>query len=31
METLTLIPIVVVYPFVQRHFTKGMLTGAIKG
>ena len=29
--TLTLIPIVVAYPFVQRHFTKGMLTGAIKG
>ncbi len=29
--TLTLLPIVVVYPFVQRHFTKGMLLGAIKG
>ena len=29
--TLTLIPILIVYPFVQRHFTKGMLTGAIKG
>jgi multiple sugar transport system permease protein/putative aldouronate transport system permease protein len=29
--TLTLIPIVVVYPFVQRHFAKGMLLGAIKG
>jgi multiple sugar transport system permease protein/putative aldouronate transport system permease protein len=29
--TLTLIPILVVYPFVQRHFTKGMLLGAIKG
>lgn len=29
--TLTLIPILVAYPFVQRHFTKGMLTGAIKG
>lgn len=29
--TLTLIPIMVVYPFVQKHFTKGMLTGAIKG
>lgn len=24
-------PILVVYPFVQRFFTKGMLTGAIKG
>jgi putative aldouronate transport system permease protein len=29
--TLTLIPIVLAYPFVQRHFTKGMLLGAIKG
>lgn len=28
---LTLVPIVVVYPFLQKHFTKGMLTGAIKG
>jgi putative aldouronate transport system permease protein len=29
--TLTLIPILVVYPFVQRHFAKGMLLGAVKG
>ncbi len=29
--TLTLLPIVLAYPFVQRHFTKGMLIGAIKG
>jgi putative aldouronate transport system permease protein len=29
--TLTLIPILLIYPFVQRHFTKGMLLGAIKG
>jgi multiple sugar transport system permease protein/putative aldouronate transport system permease protein len=29
--TLTLLPIVVAYPFVQRHLTKGMLVGAIKG
>ncbi|MEN3307658.1 MAG: putative aldouronate transport system permease protein [Micromonosporaceae bacterium] len=29
--TLTLLPILLVYPFVQRHFTKGMLLGAIKG
>ena len=29
--TLTLIPILLVYPFVQRHFAKGMLLGAIKG
>jgi putative aldouronate transport system permease protein len=29
--TLTLIPILLIYPFVQRHFAKGMLLGAIKG
>jgi multiple sugar transport system permease protein/putative aldouronate transport system permease protein len=29
--TLTLIPILLVYPFVQRHFAKGVLLGAIKG
>jgi putative aldouronate transport system permease protein len=28
---LTLVPILVVYPFIQRHFAKGMLIGAIKG
>jgi putative aldouronate transport system permease protein len=28
---LSIIPILVVYPFVQRHFTKGVLIGAIKG
>jgi multiple sugar transport system permease protein/putative aldouronate transport system permease protein len=28
---LTLIPIVIVFPFVQKHFAKGVLTGAIKG
>lgn len=28
---LSLVPILLVYPFVGRHFTKGMLTGAIKG
>jgi multiple sugar transport system permease protein/putative aldouronate transport system permease protein len=28
---LTLVPIVIVYPFVQKHFTKGVLLGAIKG
>lgn len=27
----TVIPALLVYPFVQRHFTKGVLTGAIKG
>jgi len=31
MLVLTLVPIVVVYPFVQKHFTKGMLVGAVKG
>lgn len=24
-------PILLVYPFIQRHFAKGMLLGAIKG
>ncbi|WP_194896770.1 carbohydrate ABC transporter permease [Catenulispora pinisilvae] len=28
---LTLLPILIVYPFLQKHSTKGMLTGAIKG
>lgn len=28
---LTAIPILVVYPFIQKHFTQGMLLGAIKG
>jgi putative aldouronate transport system permease protein len=27
----TVIPALLVYPFVQRHFTKGVLTGAVKG
>ena len=27
----SLIPIACVYPFLQKHFTKGMLTGAVKG
>ncbi|MCI9888320.1 carbohydrate ABC transporter permease [Micrococcales bacterium 31B] len=26
-----LVPILLVYPFLQRHFTKGVITGAIKG
>ncbi|MGW1718504.1 carbohydrate ABC transporter permease [Streptomyces sp. NPDC002156] len=29
--TLALLPVAVLSPFVQRHFKKGMLTGAIKG
>ncbi|GMA32479.1 carbohydrate ABC transporter permease [Litorihabitans aurantiacus] len=28
---LALIPILLVYPFVQRHFTKGVIFGAVKG
>lgn len=28
---LSLIPIACVYPFLQKHFTKGVLTGAVKG
>lgn len=28
---LTALPITIVYPFVQKHFTKGMMLGAIKG
>ncbi len=28
---LTALPITLVYPFVQKHFTKGMMLGAIKG
>jgi putative aldouronate transport system permease protein len=27
----SLIPILIVYPFLQRHFAKGVLTGAVKG
>ncbi|WP_135556656.1 carbohydrate ABC transporter permease [Paenibacillus cymbidii] len=25
------LPVIVIYPFIQRHFTKGMLLGSIKG
>lgn len=28
---LSIVPVLVVYPFIQRHFAKGVLTGAIKG
>lgn len=28
---LSIIPILLVYPFVQRHFTRGVLIGAVKG
>jgi len=27
----TIAPIVMVYPFIQRHFIKGVITGAVKG
>jgi putative aldouronate transport system permease protein len=29
--TLAVIPVLLVYPFVQRHFTKGVIIGAVKG
>jgi putative aldouronate transport system permease protein len=29
--TLAIVPVLVVYPFVQRHFTKGVIIGAVKG
>ena len=25
------LPVIVIYPFLQKHFTKGMLLGSIKG
>jgi putative aldouronate transport system permease protein len=28
---IAVVPILCVYPFLQRYFTKGVLTGAIKG
>jgi putative aldouronate transport system permease protein len=28
---ISVVPILIVYPFLQRHFAKGVLTGAIKG
>ena len=28
---LTIIPILIVYPFMQRNFTQGILIGAVKG
>ncbi len=31
MLLIAVVPILVVYPFLQRHFTKGVVTGAVKG
>lgn len=28
---ISIVPIIIVYPFLQKHFAKGMLTGAVKG
>jgi multiple sugar transport system permease protein/putative aldouronate transport system permease protein len=28
---ISVVPILCVYPFIQRHFAKGVLTGAVKG
>ncbi|MEV6493891.1 carbohydrate ABC transporter permease, partial [Actinoplanes sp. NPDC051633] len=27
----TVLPITLVYPFIQRHFTRGVMVGAVKG
>jgi multiple sugar transport system permease protein/putative aldouronate transport system permease protein len=27
----SIVPILIIYPFIQRHFAKGVLTGAVKG
>jgi putative aldouronate transport system permease protein len=27
----SMVPIIIVYPFLQKYFVKGVLTGAIKG
>jgi putative aldouronate transport system permease protein len=29
--SITVVPVLIAYPFVQKHFTKGVLLGAIKG
>jgi putative aldouronate transport system permease protein len=28
---IAIIPVLLVYPFIQRHFTKGVIIGAVKG
>ncbi len=27
----TLVPVIAIYPFIQKHFTKGIMLGSIKG
>ena len=31
MVVFTTLPIVVVYPFIQKYFTQGIMLGAVKG
>ena len=31
MLLIAILPVLIVYPFLQRHFTKGVITGAVKG
>ena len=31
MLIIAIVPILIAYPFLQRHFTKGVITGAVKG
>jgi len=31
VASLTILPIIFVYPFFQRYFTKGIMIGAVKG
>jgi putative aldouronate transport system permease protein len=28
---ISIVPILLIYPFLQKHFAKGVLTGAVKG
>jgi putative aldouronate transport system permease protein len=28
---IAVVPVLVIYPFIQRHFTKGVIIGAVKG
>jgi len=31
MDWIASLPMLVIYPFVQKHFTKGIMIGAVKG